>query len=275
MKFAILAATLAAVAATPSPPPSTPSVAAFEAVMEPQASSLGEAATVASAATKYPEKFFPNLPKGTSVKAVTKINKKEVITKKEVTCDCGSADCSCRRRLQETARRLQTTGTKTIEVKTIVFVVEIVFTFTVTAEAVAGGSTAAAVVAAATKAVQTTTESKQDFWESVADVIQDPTIKAELSEAVAEEMTEFAAEEAKITGATPKVYTAADVKTEVKFDEIAETVKSDTFVAAATVEPVVVTVPLATPVPTGAAYHIGGMQIIASLLVAVATCSLM
>jgi hypothetical protein len=269
MKFAILAATLAAVAATPSPPPSTPSVAAFEAVMEPQASSLGEAATVASAATKYPEKFFPNLPTGTSVKAVTKINTKEV------TCDCGSADCSCRRRLQETARRLQTTGTKTIEVKTIVFVVEIVFTFTVTAEAVAGGSTAAAVVAAATKAVQTTTESKQDFWESVADVIQDPTIKAELSEAVAEEMTEFAAEEAKITGATPKVYTAADVKKDVKFDEIVETVKSDTFVAQATVAPVVVTVPVATPVPTGAAYHIGGMQIIASLLVAVATCSLM
>merc|ERR1712054_599958 len=117
------------------------------------------------------------------------------------------------------------------------------------------------------------------FWESVATVITtsaaDPKIEAALSEAVAAEMTEFAAAEAEKTGEAPKVYTVADVKEEVKFEEVAKTVESDTFAASVVAEPVVVTVPVAAPVPTGAAYHIGGMQIIASLLVAVATCSLM
>merc|ERR1711868_50457 len=118
-------------------------------------------------------------------------------------------------------------------------------------------------VEAATKAVEKKTEAKQEFWEDVADIIADPTIKAELSKAVAEGMTEFAAEEAKKTGETPKVYTVADVETEVNFDEVAKTVKSDAFVDSVVAAPVVVTVPVATPVPTGAAYHIGGMQIIA------------
>merc|ERR1712118_56192 len=119
------------------------------------------------------------------------------------------------------------------------------------------------------KEVEKKTEAKKEFWEDVADIIEDKDLKAELAKAVAAEMTEFAAEEAKTTGETPKVYTVADVETEVKFDEIAETVKSDAFVESVVAAPVAVTVPVATPVPTGAAYHIGGMQIIASLLVAV------
>merc|ERR1719450_78655 len=124
MKFAILATTLAAVAATPSPPPALPAqpaVATFESTMTPQASSLGDAAALKAVAEKYPEKFFPpkELPPGTVVTTQATIKKVEKIEKKTVACDCGTQGCSCRRRLQETARRLAATGTKTIEKKTV------------------------------------------------------------------------------------------------------------------------------------------------------------
>jgi len=176
------------------------------------------------------------VPPGTEAKAEFVVKKKEIQVEETVECDCGTPGCSCGRRPQETARRLQTKGTKTIMVTKIVYEVEVVFTFTVTAEALAGGATAAAVVASVTKAVEKATDpaAKKEFWKNVAKVVVEK--KDEIAEAVAVKMTEQAAKDAK-PGETPKVYTVADVKEEVNFDEVIDTVQSDEFLEKAVAAP--------------------------------------
>jgi dihydrodipicolinate reductase len=143
------------------------------------------------------------------------------------------------------------------------------FEFSVTAMSVARGS-AAAVVATATEAVKkafTGKAAKETFWKKVAVVIEEK--KEEIAEAIAEKMTEVA----KASGKTV-TFTKETVLKTVDFDTIASTVENPEFAAAAAVAPVIATTPTATPPPTGAAHKVSGMQIIASLLVAVATCSL-
>merc|ERR1712196_599609 len=174
------------------------------------------------------------------------------IVPEEVECFCNDPKCTIgcgRRRLQESARRLEAKKGKK-------------------------GSTAAVVAAAKTavKSTMTKPAGKKAFWAKVTEVLEEK--KEEIAAAVAAKMTEISKDESKITGEPPKVHTAEEVKTTVKFDQVAETVQSDEFVAKATSTPVIETVPLATPVPTGAAHRLSGLQIIMSLLVAVATCSL-
>merc|ERR1712227_787828 len=103
----------------------------------------------------------------------------------------------------------------------------------------------------AVKSTMTEEKGKKAFWAKVADVLTEK--KDEIAAAVAAKMTEISKDESKITGEPAKVYTAEEVKTTVKFDQVADTVQSDEFVTKATSTPVIETVPLATPVPTGAA----------------------
>jgi hypothetical protein len=115
-------------------------------------------------------------------------------------------------------------------------------------------STEEAVIARAAKNVAATVGTDA-YWEAVADEIESGG--AELTKAVAAAMKAQ-------TGVEPS---AEEVAT-FSFEDFAKTIKSSKVTKVATYTPT------AAP-PTGAAYQVGGMQYIASLLVAVATCSLM
>merc|ERR1719488_191257 len=266
MKFIVFVAMLGAVAASPSPPPTAPPIAEFQTTQETTATTPAAAAAMVAAIESDPGAGF-DLPGGTEVTVVADI------VPEEVECFCNDPKCriGCdRRRLQESARRLQ----EKKKGKKVEYKVKLTYTFTVTEAAAKKGSTAAVVAAAkdAVKSTMTEEKGKKAFWAKVADVLTEK--EDEIAAAVAAKMTEISKDESKITGEPAKVYTAEEVKTTVKFDQVADTVQSDEFVAKATSTPVIETVPLATPVPTGAAHRLSGLQIIMSLLVAVATCSL-
>merc|ERR1712146_808721 len=133
------------------------------------------------------------------------------IVPEEVECFCNDPKCTIgcdRRRLQESARRLQ----EKKKGKKVEYKVKLTYTFTVTEAAAKKGSTAAVVAAAKTavKSTMTKPAGKKAFWAKVAEVLEEK--KEEIAAAVAAKMTEISKDESKITGEPPKVYTAEEVK---------------------------------------------------------------